>query len=52
MGKIGYTLHKRLIGQMGWSNSKQRFSKRLKKKMNAATELCKWHSINTSINMH
>lgn len=52
MGKIGYTLHKHLIGQMGWSNSKQWFSKCLKKQMNAATELHKWHSINTSINMH
>lgn len=51
-GKIGYTLHKHLIGQMGWSNSKQWFSKCLKKQMNAATELHKWHSINTSINMH
>lgn len=51
-GKVGYTLHKHLIYQMGWSNSKQWVSKCLKKKMNAGTELHKWHPINTSINMH
>lgn len=51
-GKVGYTLHKHLIRQMGWSNSKQWFSKCLKKIINAGTELHKWHPINASINMH
>lgn len=40
-GKVGYTLRKHLICQMGWSNSKQWFSKCLKKKMNTGTELHK-----------
>jgi len=51
-GKVEYTLHKHLICQMGWSNSKQWFRKHLKKKTNTGTELHKWHPINTSINMH
>lgn len=51
-GEVGYTLHKHLICQMGRSNSKRWFSKCLKKKMNAGTELHKWHPINTSINVH